>query len=94
MYYGGWNDGGGGGSWMWIPMIIMMIAFWGGLAWIAVTVIRRPQHSQYPEIPGTAPAPAIKQTPQEILAERLARSEIEPDEYHKRLEALDRPGSP
>jgi putative membrane protein len=28
------------------------------------------------------------QTPQEVLADRLARGEIEPDEYRQRLDAL------
>lgn len=30
MHNGNWHDGGG--NWWWIPMAIMMIAFWGGLA--------------------------------------------------------------
>ena len=50
MNYGDW-DGMGGGSGWWIPMTIMMIAFWGGIIWFAVSVIRRPNHTPPPTGP-------------------------------------------
>lgn len=91
MHYGGWNDGGGIG-WMWVPMIIMMIAFWGGLAWVVVALVRRPNHALHAGPSGIVAAPAeTRPTAQEILAERLARGEIEPDEYQRRLGALHTP---
>ena len=37
-----WNDGWSGG-WWW--MAIMMVAFWGGIIWIALTVIRHNSHT-------------------------------------------------
>lgn len=33
----GWNDGAG---WWWLFMLLMMTVFWGGLAWIIVTLVR------------------------------------------------------
>ena len=80
-----WNDGWSGG-WWW--MAIMMIAFWGGIIWIAVTLIRHTNHTPQPHTPGAAPSMPARQTPQEVLAERLARGEIEPDDYRRRLDAL------
>ncbi|MEP7114277.1 MAG: hypothetical protein ABI862_13510 [Ilumatobacteraceae bacterium] len=93
MHNGNWNDMGGG-NWWWIPMMIMMVAIVGGLTWVAVSVARRPNHGLYSVAPGLAgqtavQAPTAVPTAQEILAERLARGEIEPDDYRKRLDALN-----
>ena len=93
MHNGDWNNGMDGGSWWWIPMTIMMVVFWGGLIWLVVTLVRRPNYSLHAGPPGfisqqTAPSPTA-QTAQEILAERLARGEIEPDDYRSRLDALN-----
>ena len=81
-----WNEGWGGGNWWW--MAIMMIVFWGGLIWVAVTLIRHGIPTPHPHTPGTSPITPPTQTPQEVLADRLARGEIEPDEYRQRLDAL------
>ena len=83
---GHWNDGMGGGNWWW--MVIMMFAILGGLIWIGITLIRHGNHNpqlQSPVAPSIMPP---KQTPQEVLAERLARGEIDPDDYRQRLDAL------
>ena len=102
MHNGNWNNGMDGGGWWWLPMMIVMIAFWGGVIWLAVALIRRPNHTLHSVAPGlTAQPPAPSPhtpTAQEILAERLARGEIEPDEYRQRLDVLNpsvetRPGS-
>jgi putative membrane protein len=69
-------------------MAITMIVVWGGLIWLAVTLIRRNNHTPHPQAPGATPTPSTRQTSQEILAERLARGEIEPDDYRQRLSAL------
>ena len=85
---GNWNDGMGNGNWGWIPMMIMMVAFWGGLIWIGVTLLKgnhRPQLHTPGAPPTTAPS---KPTAQEILGERLARGEIEPEDYRLRIQAL------
>lgn len=87
MHDGHWNDGMGSGNWWWIPMMIMMIAFWGGLIWIGVALLKRNHTAPQLHSPGSAPA-AARPTAQEILAERLARGEIEPEDYRNRLDAL------
>ena len=98
MHNGNWNDGMGNGTWWWIPMMIMMVAFWGGLLWIGVTLLKR-SHNPQLHTPGAPPLAAAstatpaKPTAQEILAERLARGEIEPDDYRRRLDALHSPPS-
>lgn len=69
-------------------MAIMMIALMGGLVWIAIALFRHGSLTSQAQLPGTQPAPPARATPQEILAERLARGEIEPDEYRSRIDAL------
>jgi putative membrane protein len=75
MMYG---DGHGGG-WV-VGMAIMMIVFWGSitaLLWVGVrALLNRPPH---------------RQEPRDILGERLARGEIEPEEFERRLELLHGP---
>jgi len=82
MHYG---YGDGGGHWgLWIVMIVAMVVFWGALAWIIVTFLR---HRGTP--PGTPSAnPGLTGPPpssdgMRILNERLARGEIDQDEYIK-----------
>ena len=81
----GWHDGPGG--WGWLLMALMMLAFWGGVAWIITTVVRHGRTSTGPV--GTAPvvSPAIT-GPEDILHERFARGEIDTEEYHHRLDAM------
>lgn len=57
-----WNDGSVGWA-GWIVMIVSMSAFWGLLAWVAVSLIRstdRPQHKLAPEHPRGAARRAIR----------------------------------
>ena len=75
MYNGNWNDGMMGGGWWWMVMVI----FVGGLIGLAVMFLRRPDQTVHSAAPGA----------QGILAERLARGEIEADEYRSRLDALN-----
>jgi len=88
MHNGNWNEGMGNGNWGWIPMMIMMVAFWGGLIWLGVTLLKR---NHTPQLHAPAAPPMVggpvatsKPTAQEILSERLARGEIETDDYLKR----------
>ena len=79
MHDGYWHDGGG--TW-WIPMTIMMIAFWGGLAWVIVTLVRHNAHHTIgttPATPHLAPPPPPSDARQ-LLAERLARGDIDVDD--------------
>ena len=87
MNYGGWNNDWGGGFW-WILMMTMMFAFWGGLIWVVVRFVRRQNQTPQAAAPASTNA-VIRQTAQEILAGRLARGEIESDEYRQRLQALE-----
>ncbi|MEQ1874578.1 MAG: SHOCT domain-containing protein [Ilumatobacteraceae bacterium] len=84
MHNGNWNDGMGSGNWWWFPMVIMMVAFWGGLIWLGITLLKR---SNTTPTYATGASPATP-TAQGILSERLARGEIEADEYRQRLAAL------
>lgn len=76
MYWDG-HDGG----WA-VGMAIIMILFWGSitaLVWVGVrALLNRPPQ----------PGPTDRQEPRDILAERLARGEIEPEEYQRRIELL------
>ncbi len=88
MHNGNWNDGMGNGGWWWIPMMILMIAFWGGLIWIGVTLVKR-NHTPQLHAPGAmALAPSSKPTAEDILADRLARGEIDTEEYRHRVDAI------
>ncbi|MER5642752.1 SHOCT domain-containing protein [Kitasatospora sp. NPDC002227] len=58
-----------------------------GLLIVAVVVLLRyaghaPHHHPVP------PAPPVRPEPEQLLAERLARGEIDTDEYRRRLDAL------
>jgi putative membrane protein len=91
MHNGNWNDGMGHGGREWLPVgVLMMVILVGGLICIGVTLLKRNDPSRQVQAPAAAPiavAPS-RQSPQEILAERLARGEIEPDDYRRRLDAL------
>lgn len=74
-------DGHGGGGWV-VGMVFFMILFWGSivaLIWVGVRALlnRSPQ-----------PGPTDRQEPRDILVERVARGEIEPEELQRRLELL------
>jgi putative membrane protein len=64
--------------WAWIPMSLVMLAFWGLIAWSVYQLVR-----------GWRPDGRQQQSPREILDERLARGEIDSTEYRERLAALD-----
>jgi putative membrane protein len=69
-------------------MALMMIAFLALAAWVIVTVVRHGSHAPAHTTANPANHAATRPTPQEILAERLARGEIEPEDYRTRLAAL------
>jgi putative membrane protein len=78
-YYGGSGHMSG---WGWVVTVFMMIALLMILAVFVWAVVSRwsPQSSQ--------PQQPSQRSAREILDERLARGEIEPDDYHARLDAL------
>jgi putative membrane protein len=73
---GGWN---GWSWWGWALMSLSMIAFWGLVIWGVVALSRRP---------GDARREQQLHDPEQILAERFARGEIDQDEYRQRLQTL------
>jgi putative membrane protein len=77
-----WDDGGWS-WWGWLLMSVMMVAFWAFIVWAAVTVVRSLTDRQ-PRAPSDL-------DPEEILANRFARGEIDAEEYHRRLETLRAP---
>jgi putative membrane protein len=69
-----------GPGWHWsgfLFMIVMMVLFWGGLIAVILTVLRHPRFAR------SRPNEAER-----ILAERLARGEIDDEEYRRRREIL------
>lgn len=70
-----WNNGSG---WVgWLMMMVFMVAFWGLIAWVVVTLVRGQSGTRHQQ-----------RSAEDILAERFARGEIDQDEYAKRLDAL------
>ena len=71
----GWHDMDGS-DWAW--MTTMMIIFWGVIITAVVLLVRRGDNDR------TTPP----DTPEATLHHRLARGEIDVDEYNQRLNAL------
>lgn len=71
----------GGGWWLWLVMPLGMVAFWGLVIWGVVAVVRATGS-------GPSSADAVGAGPEQILAERFARGEIDADEYQRRLAML------
>ena len=75
-------------AWGWIGMSIGMIAFWalviGGIVWLVRTISRDSGSARAPQYP----------SPEQILAERFARGEIDETEYRNRLGILRGNGRP
>lgn len=70
-----WPNGWGWGGWL--IMTLTMLAFWGLVAWVIVTLVRQP-----------GSRPGADHSAEEILAERFARGEIDEEEYRSRQHLL------
>jgi putative membrane protein len=71
-------------GWGWTMMVVwsfVWIGFLGVAAWFAIHWIRGGQASTTP--------PAPTKTAREVLDERLARGDIDPEEYRQRRSALE-----
>ena len=76
----------GGTHWgLWIVMIVAILAFFGILAWAVVNIIRQRDARAGAGFPSPSSASS---DPLRILDERLARGEIEIDEYTRRRDVL------
>jgi putative membrane protein len=71
-------------GWGWLLMTLGMLGFWALVAVLALALLRRPGQPDQQRQPDQQPRP----NPEEVLAERLARGEIDPDEYRQRLQTL------
>lgn len=67
-------------AWGWLGMTLGMVAFWGLLVTAIVLLVRPSGHSSQPS--------GQPQTPEQILAGRFARGEIDDTEFHAKLSAL------
>jgi putative membrane protein len=65
-------------------MTLGMLGFWALVAVLALALLRRPGQPDQQRQPGQQPRPDAE----EILAERLARGELDPEEYRQRLQIL------
>ncbi|GAA2784506.1 hypothetical protein GCM10010441_06800 [Kitasatospora paracochleata] len=83
-----WNDHGMNG-WGLGLMTFSMLLFLGLIIFGVVLLVRHLDGSpqQHPSGRPTPPPPE-RPAPEQLLAERLARGEIDADDYHQRLEAL------
>ena len=81
-WYGDW------GVWGWVVMGITMFLFWGGLAALAVFLVRGARGGWGGA--GYYPPDAQHDDPLRILGQRFARGEIDETEYRARLETLRR----
>ncbi|MFM8267376.1 MAG: hypothetical protein ACKOA2_05100 [Ilumatobacteraceae bacterium] len=72
----------------WFVGLLAVIALWAVVVWLIVGAVRRPGGGAPVESGPAAPASPARPTPEQILAERLARGEIDPDDYRLRLETL------
>jgi hypothetical protein len=71
-------------GWGWLLMTLGMLGFWALVALLTLALLRRPGQPNQQRQPGQQPRPDAE----EILAERLVRGEIDPDEYRQRLQTL------
>ena len=71
-------DGYSMSGWAWLLMTLGMLGFWALVAVLAVALFRRPGERDQQQRPGG----------EEILAERLARGEIDADAYRQRLQTI------
>lgn len=83
MMNGWYHDGGGWGGWL--VMTLAMVVFWA-LVVVAVVVLFR--RSEPPGSYARSPQPV---DPLAILDERLARGDIDLDDYHARRIAMRGP---
>ena len=79
MMYGWGNNGWGAG--MWIVMAIAMVIFWAIVVFGVVALVRHFGHSD-------DEPPWKKADPEAILRERLARGEIDEEDFRKKLTLL------
>lgn len=85
----------GGFSWMWIiPMILVMIAFLGVVAWGIARIVHpgyQLGHGRRNYVHGTTQeqiTPPTSEDAEEILTRRFAEGKIDYDEFQRRLDVI------
>lgn len=71
-------------GWGWLLMTLGMLGFWALVAVLALALLRRPSQPHQQPQPDQQPRPGAE----EILAQRLARGELDREEYRQRLQTL------
>lgn len=91
MLWYGHNPGVGG----WIVMSISMLLFWALVIGVGAILFRALARSSGSD-PGGTPTPtgSGRPSPEQVLAERFARGEIDEGEYQQRLAVLRGSGPP
>ena len=80
-----WGYGAGWGWGAWLTMGIGMILFWGLVIGGGIVLIRYLAGTRYHDPSSGGPG---RTEPEQILAERFARGDIDEDEYRRRCELL------
>jgi putative membrane protein len=81
------DNGGWGAGWIVVMIIVMLILV--ALAVVVIwTLLGGPRR-----FTGESATQPTRLTPEQLLAERLARGDIDPDEYRTRLAALKEPNT-
>lgn len=81
------------GAWSigdWVAMSLMMAAFWGAIAALVVWVVHSLSNKPSP----TSSNPRQPASPDDVLADRFARGEINEDEFTSRRAVLHGTGRP
>jgi putative membrane protein len=80
-------------GWGYLLMSLTTLAFWALVAAAVVLLVRFARGGSAGGTGATGgTAPPAASTPEQILADRLARGEIDVEEYQRRVEVLRRPG--
>ena len=90
--YDHYDHGGGWGWGAWLMMSITMLILLTLVAWGVYAIWRSSTHPHPTAAGGTGAPPDPLAGARAILAERLARGEIDAAEYRERLDALPPPG--
>lgn len=78
-----WSSGGWH-WWAWVPMMLIMLGFWGVVVWVIVSLVRGTRSPN--AVAGGNRSPT--ESAERILAERYARGDIDAAEYRQRLDEL------
>ncbi|MEZ0090911.1 SHOCT domain-containing protein [Streptacidiphilus sp. EB129] len=90
-HMGGWGGWGGWGLGLFALLALLVLVC---VVLLTVAVVRYLGRSAQHRAPQPESATVGRPTPEQLLAERFARGEIDDEEYRQRLETLRRPPDP